>query len=265
METHMATAPQSLPLFYKDLEPLSSQKHAGFRARSVDKAPFLVGQHAIPLTVDEFVLAQRFMPIVFSTGPDAIPLALMGLNEGVNVFVDDEGKLTVTEQLYIPAYIRRYPYLLAKLRPDSEELSLCFDPTSDAIGDFSDGEPLFVDGEPSDITKSVLDFNQMFEAAGMRTAQFMKEIAEHDLLMEGEVTIQPGNSDKPFIYRGFQMINEQKLNDLRGDQLRKFAQSGLLPLLYAHLFSLSMMREIFERQAQRGLIPAPELTLQSPA
>jgi hypothetical protein len=79
------------------------------------------------------------------------------------------------------------------------------------------------------------------------------------------VTIQPGNSDKPFIYRGFQMINEQKLNDLRGDQLRKFAQSGLLPLLYAHLFSLSMMREIFERQAQRGLIPAPELTLQSPA
>ncbi|PNB44831.1 multidrug transporter, partial [Pseudomonas sp. FW305-130] len=50
-------------------------------------------------------------------------------------------------------------------------------------------------------------------------------------------------------------------NDLRGDQLRKIAQSGLLPLLYAHLFSLSVIREVFERQAQRGLLPAPELTI----
>src|SRR3546814_2527106 len=68
------------------------------------------------------------MPIVFTLGDDAIPIALMGLNEGVNVFVDGEG--TITEKnLYIPAYIRRYPYMLARLRPDAQELSLCFDPT----------------------------------------------------------------------------------------------------------------------------------------
>ncbi|MGL4314838.1 MAG: SapC family protein, partial [Sphingomonas sp.] len=65
----MASAPQSLPLFYNSLEPLSSQAHADFKVRPATKAPFLVGQHAIPLTVDEFVLAQRFMPIVFSVGP----------------------------------------------------------------------------------------------------------------------------------------------------------------------------------------------------
>ncbi|MFX7977109.1 SapC family protein, partial [Acinetobacter baumannii] len=91
--------------------PLSSQAHADFKVRPATKAPFLVGQHAIPLTVDEFVLAQRFMPIVFSVGPDAIPLALMGLNEGVNVFVDDEGAL-INDQMYVPAYVRRYPYML---------------------------------------------------------------------------------------------------------------------------------------------------------
>lgn len=258
----MASAPQSLPLFYKELEPLSSQVHANYRARAVNKAPFLVGQHAIPLTVDEFVLAQRFMPIVFSTGPEAIPLALMGLNEGVNVFVDDEGTLSgASEQLYIPAYIRRYPYLLARLRPESDELSLCFDPTSEAIGAFEEGDALFENGEPTEVTKAVLDFNRMFEEAGQRTAQFMREVAELDLLMEGEVSIQPQGSDKPFIYRGFQMINEQKVNDLRGDQLRKFAQSGLLPLLYAQIFSMAVMRELFERQAARGLVPAPELTI----
>lgn len=255
----MASAPQSLPLFYNQLEPLSSQAHASFKVRQMDRAPHLVGQHAIPLTVDEFVLAQRFMPIVFSVGPEAVPLALMGLNEGVNVFVDDDGRLTGNEQIYMPAYVRRYPYMLARLRPDTDELSLCFDPTSEAIGAFDEGEALFENGEPTELTKAVLEFNRMFEEAGQRTAQFMKEVTDLGLLMDGEVTIQPQGSDKPFIYRGFQMINEQKLNDLRGDQLRKMVQSGLLPLLYAHLFSLSVMRELFERQAQRGLIPAPEL------
>src|SRR3546814_1845893 len=94
-------------------------------SRPLDSAEFLVGQHAIPLTSDEFVSACRFFPIVFSAGDNPVPLALMGLNEGINTFVDDEGKLV--NPVYVPAYIRRYPFLLAKLQPNSEELSLCFE------------------------------------------------------------------------------------------------------------------------------------------
>jgi hypothetical protein len=45
---------------------------------------------------------------------------------------------------------------------------------------------------------------------------------------------------------------------LRGDQLRKMNQSGFLPLVYAHLFSLSLMREVFARQVQQGKVPAPQ-------
>ena len=40
-------------------------------------------------TVDEFALLQRHYPIVFSVGDQPVPLALMGLNEGVNVFFED--------------------------------------------------------------------------------------------------------------------------------------------------------------------------------
>jgi hypothetical protein len=252
----MASAP--LPLFYNGLEPLSSETHAGWRIRQQDSAPFLVGQHAIPITTDEFPLVQRHMPIVFSVGDDAIPLALMGLNEGVNVFMGDDGKLTETN-FYVPAYVRRYPYMLARLRPDADELSLCFDPTSEAIGAFDDGDRLFENGQPSQVTKSILDFAEQFEQAGARTQNFMNELREQDLLMEGEVTIQVEDGQQPFVYRGFQMINEEKLTALRGDQLRKMSQSGMLPLLYAHLFSLSLMREIFARQAQLGKTPQPQL------
>ncbi|WP_210357058.1 MULTISPECIES: SapC family protein [Sphingomonas] len=252
----MASAP--LPLFYNGLEPLSSETHATWRVRPQDSAPFLAGQHAIPITTDEFPLVQRFMPIVFSSGDDAIPLALMGLNEGVNVFVGDDGKLTETN-FYVPAYIRRYPYMLARLRPDSEELSLCFDPTSETIGDFEDGEALFEGGQPTEFTKGVLGFAEQFEQAGARTQNFMNELREMELLMEGEVTIQVDQNQQPFVYRGFQMINEEKLANLRGDQLRKMSQSGMLPLLYAHLFSLSLMREVFARQMDQGKQPQPQI------
>ena len=53
------------------------------------------------------------------------------------------------------------------------------------------------------------------------------------------------------------MVNEEKLADLRGDQLRKMTKNGMLPLLYAHLFSLSLMRDVFARQVNLGKIPAP--------
>ena len=55
------------------------------------------------------------------------------------------------------------------------------------------------------------------------------------------------------------MVNEEKLTAMRGDQLRKLTQSGMLPLLYAHLFSLSLMRDVFARQVQQGKTPQPEL------
>ena len=115
----MASAPQpNLPLFFNDLMPLNSKDHANYRSRPMTKAPWLAKQHAVPLTVDEFVQAQRDMPIVFSTGPEAVPLALMGLNDGVNTFVDEEG--TVTEQVYIPAYVRRYPFSGKGAEPSSQ-------------------------------------------------------------------------------------------------------------------------------------------------
>ena len=82
----MASAPQpQLPLFYKDLTPLNSRDHSKYRARTLDRAPWAVGQHAIPLTVDEFGLAHRHFPIVFSVGDNPVPLALLGLSVGQTI------------------------------------------------------------------------------------------------------------------------------------------------------------------------------------
>lgn len=262
----MATAPQpQLPLFYKDLMPLNTRDHANWKSKPMDSADWLKGQHAIPVTVDEFVQVQRDFPIVFSSGDNPLPLALMGLNEGVNTYVNDEGK--IDEPVYLPAYIRRYPFMLARLTQDAEDLSLCFDPTAGSIGDFDDGEPLFdAEGKPAPAVQNILQFCEHFEAAGQRTKAFIDELKKHDLLMDGEIAIsQQENPDKPFVYRGFQMINQEKLQDMRGDILREWNKNGMLALIYAQIFSLDLMRNIFARQVQQGTAPKADAAIPNPA
>lgn len=253
----MATAApnQSLPLFYNAIEPLNSTQHSKMKVRAITAMPSLGRAHAIPVTVDEFTLVQRHYPIVFAVGDNAVPIALMGLNEGVNVFLDENG-IARDNSLYMPAYVRRYPFLLARLRPDSDELSLCFDPTANAVGDFPDGEALFDGDQPSAATTAILSFCEQFEAAGQRTTAFVEDLVKADLLMDGEVAIQPEGFEQPFVYRGFKMVDEEKLRNLRGDELRKMNQSGFLALIHAHLFSLSEMRSVFARQMQQGKAPA---------
>jgi hypothetical protein len=249
-------APNMLPLLYNGLEPLNRNVHGNFKVRTVNAVASIASVHAIPVTVDEFALVQRYFPIVFSSGEGAVPLALMGLHEGTNTFFDKDGKLLDTS-IYVPAYLRRYPFMLARLRDDSDELSLCFDPTSEAVGEFDEGEPLFEGENPSEATKAILQFCEQFEQAAQRTQAFMAELQSADLLMDGEVAIQPEGAEQPFIYRGFKMVDEEKFRNLRGDELRKLNQNGMLPLIMAHLFSLTMVREIFGRQVQQGTGPMP--------
>lgn len=254
----MASAPQpNLPLFYNDLMPLNSRDHAKFRNRMVESAKWLADQHAIPLTADEFVQAQRDFPIVFSAGDNPVPLALMGLNEGVNTFVDAEGK--ITDPVYLPAYVRRYPFMLARLNPQSEELSLCFDPTAESIGEYSEGEALFDGDKPSEATNAILDFCQRFEEAGFRTRNFVEALVQNELLMEGEVAITRGDdTDRPYVYRGFQMVDQEKLQALPDATIVEWHKNGYLAVIAAHLFSLDRMRLIFGRQVEQGTAPKPE-------
>jgi len=254
----MASAPTpNLPLFYNDLMPVNLRDHENWRSRTVDEANWLVDQHAVPLTVDEFALAQRHFPIIFSSADNPVPLALFGLNEGINVYVDEKGKLT--QDIYLPAYIRRYPFILARLDSENDTMSLCFDPSVNILGEFDEGPAIFEDGKPSAFTQEVMQFCERFEQAGQRTQAFVDELKKHDLLMDGEVAIQRNDGqEQPYVYRGFKMINQEKLRELRGDVLRTWNQNGMLNLIFAQILSLDMLRVIFAVQTAQGKGPGAE-------
>ncbi|PZU48556.1 MAG: multidrug transporter [Sphingomonas sp.] len=239
----MASQPAQLPLFYNNLIPLTSDLHADWGIGSRTEMSFARGTHAVPITVDEFVMCQRNYPIVFSEGAEGVPLALVGLREGENLFVDADGNWT--RDAYIPAYIRRHPFMLARLTPDANVLSLVFDDTTGLVGPDLESKLFDADKQPTEATKNILQFCEQFEQAIARTKSFMDELNKLGLLMDGQAQIQNPGMEQPATFAGFKMVDEQKLQNLRGDQARKMVQNGMLGLVYAHLFSLSQMRNLF--------------------
>jgi hypothetical protein len=108
------------------------------------------------------------------------------------------------------------------------------------------------------VTRNILAFCEQFEIAAQRTGAFVRELDEAKLLIDGELSIQPEGAEQPFIYRGFRMVSEEAVNELRGDVARKLIRSGAMALIYAHLFSLGLTRELFGRQLAAGLAPSPQ-------
>ncbi len=243
----MASNPPAaqMPLLYNRIVPLSSSIHPNHGMIARTGFPEATKINAVPVTVDEFPVLQRHFPIVFSLGDNPAPLALLGLNDGVNLFVDAEGNWR--PETYVPAFLRRYPFILAQLTENAGELSLCFDETSPLIGE-NIGDRLFDGTEPTEATKAALAFCEQFEQSIARTRAFMEELQKLDILTDGEVTIQQVGVEQPSIYRGFKMVAEDKLQGIRGDQARKMVQNGMLGLVYAHLFSMGNITELFQRQ-----------------
>ncbi|MCS6987534.1 MAG: SapC family protein [Sphingomonadaceae bacterium] len=237
----MATQP-ALPLFYRNLVPLSLEQHRHHGLKPHPDAGFARATHAIPLTVDEFPLAQRHYPIVFTTDDPGIPLALVGLREGENLFVDEAGRWR--ERTYIPAWVRRHPFMLVRPTPDSDRLSLVFDDSWGLVTEEAENK-LFTGDEPSETTRNILKFCEEYEAAIARTRSFMEELKKLGLLMDGQAQIQNPDMPEPARFSGFRMVDEQKLQNIRGDHARRMVNNGMMGLVYAHLFSLSLMRELF--------------------
>jgi hypothetical protein len=145
--------------------------------------------------------------------------------------------------------------MLARLTPDAQVLSLVFDDTAGLVTADATNKLFDAEKQPSEATKNILAFCEQFEQAVARTKSFMDELGKLSLLMDGQAQIQNPGMPEPATFAGFKMVDEQKLQNLRGDQARKMVQNGMLGLVYAHLFSLSQMRNLFTL-ANPGLPPA---------
>src|SRR5690349_7390791 len=174
-----AVAEPVLPPLYRSLDPLTPERHATLRVRDAGYA-FAATASAIPLAAEEFPVAARTLPIVFSAQAPHLPVALTGLTAGQNLYVTEIGGWK--PGAYIPAYLRRMPFFLLRAAPESDRLVLCIDTQAPQVSD-TEGAPLFdAEGKPTQQLDRALAFTRSIEEAIFRTRGITERLNQLGLL-----------------------------------------------------------------------------------
>ena len=250
----MADAPNNseqlagqVPL-YKKPEPLNKEKHRKF-GMSPPKEPyaFMKESHFLPAIVGEFTQYAGFFPVIF-LGEKRLPVVVMGLNKGENLFIDAEGNYEADTML--PAFARRYPFVSASNGPDQPS-TVCIDVEADGIGENAQ-LPFFDDnGEPTQALQQAIDFVSAFDADARSTEMFVNRLMELDLFEPKDVTLKDNTSGETRKVAEYFGISEQKLNQLPTDTYLKLRDEGYLGPIYAHLISLNRWDRILNKAIRR--------------
>ncbi len=245
-------------LFYGKPEPLSRELHAKIGLRRVAKPfGFAAGSNVVPLTVAEFPVAGLSYPIIFA-GERYQPLAVMGVGQGQNLFIKPDGGFELGA--YIPAYIRRYPFVLASDQTRGS-LVVCIDRSASMLGE--DYDLAFFDekGEPTDYTNGCIQFCNDFETEGRRTESFISLLKELDLFEVKRSTFSPPHPDgapgQPQPIAEYFAVSEEKLKALPAEKLQELVGNGAVCQIYAHLMSLTGWDRLIAMTLARQGMNAP--------
>lgn len=235
-------APANMPLFYTKPTPLDAKAHGDLGLKKNFGFDFTTGINAVPVNLIEMPQICHHYPIAFSPDGNATPVAILGLRDNENLFL--KADKTWEEDAYIPAYIRRYPFIFSEMA-GGDQLTLCIDMNDDVI-DKKGGQKFFGEDEkPSELAQNALEFCKSYHAAAQQTVQFSKALAESGLLVERAAEINLGD-DKKINFSGFRIIDEQKLAELPDETFIEWRQKGWLPFVYAHLFSGAQWQRLIQ-------------------
>lgn len=239
-------------LFYRQPEPLSLEKHRTLGVRRVDRPfAFLMQAHVVPITVNEFGVASGGYPLIFA-GPQKTPLAVMGVRAGDNVFCAPNGE--IDPEVYLPAFVRRYPFVFAA-DDKNERLLVCIDRAASMVGENPD-VPFFEGDQPSKYTQDAIEFCKEFERHRRGTEEFVRILSDLDLFEEKTVSLTGRNPDgtesAPQKVADYFAVSEEKLNALPHDAFMRLRDQGVLGPVYAHLISLLSWPKIIQRALMRA-------------
>jgi hypothetical protein len=192
----------------------------------------------VPLAVSELAAASRDYPVVFVGKAEGIltMTALVGLHDRVNVFIDDAGQWQAGR--YVPACVRRYPFVLAPAEADAA-LTVCVDESAAPLND-SSGQPLFeAAGKETPVLRTAIAFLQLLHLKMLRTQGFAVRLAQLELLVSKTLRIE--REGKHHGLDGLFVVDEEKLIKLPDAELVGLVREGFLPWIYAHLLSLGSL------------------------
>lgn len=232
--------------FYAKPVLLNRQGHRATRILPSAHFGFASQANSLYLAGVEFIEACKEYPIVFTQigQQKIVPVAMLGLREGENLFVAADGSWRAT---YVPAFVRRYPFVLADL--EGQQMGVCIDEAYAGLNEES-GEALF-DGQGNNtpFLQNALDFLNRYQVEYLRTERFCQRLKDLDLLttMNAKAELYDGTH---LMVDGLMVVDERKLQQLGDAQTIEVFRSGELSWIYTHMVSLSNLNRLVDRLAE---------------
>jgi SapC len=226
-EAQVASAPPSLPLFFKEVAALDAGTHSALKLDRSKGFGYAAVANALPLGLSEIALAAQYYPIVITSGPSPMAVAILGYRAEENLFVDAKGNWLA--DTYIPAYVRAFPFILIE-PPGAETIYLGIETKAPLFG--KKGDALFVDGKATELVTEAMKFAMAYREDLKRAAEFVKALGAFNLLQANEARL---NFKSGGIARldGFSVVDPVKLESLEDTAFLDWRKRGWLGSLYA--------------------------------
>jgi hypothetical protein len=243
-------------VYYEKPVLLDRARHKRLRVLPSTNFAFARKANSVYLAGVEFNEAMKEYAIVFTRAGNGriVPVAMLGLRSRENLFVGEGDRWTAA---YVPAFVRRYPFVLAQLA--GEQLGVCID---EAYTGFNtkEGEALFDDnGGNTPFLANAVGFLEEYQREFGRTEQFCQRLERFGLFkeMNAQAHLKDGRS---FTISNLFVVDEAKLMTLPDAVALSLFRSGELHLVSMHLVSLSNMQKLADRISQQrdAIEPAPK-------
>jgi len=252
----MSTPAPENPLFYRQVVPVSAETHRDVHLDPDGGLAFARDTNSVYLMAGEFVAAAREYPIVFAGDVQerVVPVALVGLRPSQNLYLAANGRWDAD---YVPAYVRRYPFVLADA-PSGEDgqarFTVCIDSAWPGFNREARGERLLgEDGSAGPLMERTMAFLQEFQTQWQLTEAFCKRILALGLLQPMTASVRTATGEE-FSLSGFSCVQREALRALDGATLKELAGNDYLQALYLHLWSLDNQQRLLARYERRAAV-----------
>lgn len=220
------------PPLYSNPAPVTAGRHNKMRLLPAYSFGYAREVTSLPLTAVEFQTASRCYPIVFTPQAPMSPVCIVGIKDSGNLFIDQAGQWR--PGAYIPAYIRRFPFLLMS-DPESKRMVLGVEESSGRLSE-DRGDKLFDNRQPTPFLNEALTFCADFNRQWEDSLAMLRAFQDAGILVEDDREIELGETQSLKL-GGFLIVDERRLSEVSEGVFLAWREKGWLAPLYAHLAS----------------------------
>jgi hypothetical protein len=231
------------------LTVINSQQHLNVRV-SPHPTGETAGMNAVSVIPLELPRLLAHYPVFFLKSQESgrfEPIALLGFNEGENLFYAN-GRWDVD---YVPLQIQRHPFSLLRrpeLQAGTAALDLAIDMSSPQVRSDDEGERLFSDdGQATKFLEDRASMMQALVTGSNEAFNFTGKLAEFGLLESVQVKVEfVDRSEKKL--QGLYWVATAALQKLKAEQLVELRDRRYLEWMYFQMASLAHVSGLVARK-----------------